>query len=566
MSERQRCLQRLGLLLLLAAIMLPRLYRLGLYTTADEDRWLRNSANFYYALGQRDPANTYQLHHPGVTVMWAGTAGLLVTFPDYRGMGQGYFNDDEYNHFIRAQGIPQLDILVASRAFMVLQTALALLLAFYLLRRLLGFWPALAAVAFLALDPYYIGLTRLMHLDGLLTGWMLVSALAVFVYAAQGRHWRFLLFSAFAAGMALLTKSPALFLLPYTGLLLLLSLYWQRSWRWRDLWQHGALPLAVWLLLALAVFVAFWPAMWVDPIGSLADYYIKAFQYAVDSQHLIYYHGQALPGSQVAWSFYLETILWRATPVALLGFVLALVAYWQRWGLFQEQENRRLALALLAFVFFFLLFLQLSDKKFDRYLLPLYAPLDLLAALGWWAAAQRFQGAWKETRPAQAQLVSMLLVLALQLSYLLQAAPYYLTFYSPLMGGAERAQQQMLIGWGEGLNLAGEYLEAKPDAAELTVTSWYGNGPFSFYFSGSTYHIIGKADLGRVNLRYIQDSDYVVVYANQWQREYNLPLLQVLEQLQPEHTVWLQGLEMARIYAVADITPQQFEWLAQAAD
>lgn len=564
MSDREGWLQRLGILLLLVAILVPRLYQLGLYTTADEDRWLRNSANFYYALGQRDPANTYQLHHPGVTVMWAGTAGMMVVFPEYRGLGQGYFNDDEYNQFILAQGIPQVDILVASRAFMVLQTMLALLLALYLLTRLLGFWPALAAVVFLALDPYFIGLTRLMHLDGLLTGWMLVSALAGYIHISQGRQWRFLLFSAFAAGVALLTKSPGLFLLPYIGLLLLLGLYWQRSWDWRALWQYGALPLGSWILVTLAVFVAFWPAMWVNPVGSLADYYIKAFNYAVDSQHLIYYHGQVIPGSDVAWTFYFETILWRATPVALLGFLLAVIAFWQRWGLFEDEEKRRLALALAAYVFFFLVFLQFSDKKFDRYLLPLYAPLDILALLGWWATAQRFRGNWKDTtRPTRAQWISIVLVVALQLSYVVQTAPYYLTFFSPLMGGTGRAAQEMLIGWGEGLNLAGEYLDAKPGADQMAVTSWYGNGPFSFYFSGHTYHIIGKPDVGRVNLRYIENSDYIVIYVNQWQRQYNWPLLQVLDQVGPDHTVWLHGLEMARIYAVEDIGPEQIEWLRQ---
>ena len=165
-----------------------------------------------------------------------------------------------------------MDILTASRAFMVLQTALPCCWPSTCCTKLLGFWPALAAIAFLALDPYYIGLTRLMHLDGLLTGWMLVSSLAGLMSTyPRERQWRFLLFSAFAAGMALLTKSPALFLLPYIGLLLLLSLYWQHSWRWRDLWRQGALPLGIWVLLVtLAVFVAFWPAMWVNPIGSLA--------------------------------------------------------------------------------------------------------------------------------------------------------------------------------------------------------------------------------------------------------------------------------------------------------
>jgi hypothetical protein len=40
----------------------------------------------------------------------------------------------------------------------------------------------------------------------------------------------------------------------------------------------------------------------------------------------------------------------------------------------------------------------------------------------------------------------------------------------------------------------------------------------------------------------------------------------VLERIEPEHTVWVQGLEMARIYAVADIPPEQIEWLRSTND
>lgn len=566
MNERSVWWKRLGLLLLLLAILVPRLLQLGLYTTADEDRWLRNSANFYYALTHLHPAKTYQLHHPGVTIMYAGTAGLLLTFPEYRGLGQGYLDDEQYNQLIRSQGRSLLDILVASRFFMVMQTTVVLMIVFYLLSRLLGYWPALAAITLLALDPFYIGLTRLMHLDGLLTGWMLASGLACFVYITQGREMRFLLLSGFAAGLALLTKSPALFLFPYVGLLLLLDLYWQRRLGWRLWLKNGLLPLLIWLLLALGTFVVFWPALWVNPLASVADYFLKAFQYAIDSHHLIYFHGQPLPGSSAPWYFYLESVLWRATPVSLFGLALAGVAAWRRWAPFEALNTRRLALALVAFIFFFLLFLQLSDKKFDRYLLPLYAPVDILAALGWLALALYIKTFCQSKRGSFAAYGIIGLALAAQLYFVWQAAPYYFTYFNPLMGGTKSAPQKMLVGWGEGLNLAGEYLDQKPNAEELTVTSWYGNGPFSFYFSGRTYHIIGKSDVGRANLRYLEDSDYLVIYINQWQRRYNQPLLDVLAAIEPEQRIWIKGMEYARIYSIADIPPEKIEWLWQSAD
>ena len=46
------------------------------------------------------------------------------------------------------------------------------------------------------------------------------------------------------------------------------------------------------------------------------------------------------------------------------------------------------------------------------------------------------------------------------------------------------------LGYGEGLELAGAYLAAKPDAANLKAMSWYAAGPFSYYFPGTTYNLL----------------------------------------------------------------------------
>jgi hypothetical protein len=40
--------------------------------------------------------------------------------------------------------------------------------------------------------------------------------------------------------------------------------------------------------------------------------------------------------------------------------------------------------------------------------------------------------------------------------------PYYLSYYNPLMGGPRKAPQVMQIGWGEGLDQAGRYLDRNP--------------------------------------------------------------------------------------------------------
>ena len=82
-------LDLISLILVILAIFIPRALELDRFITPDEHLWLSRSANFYYALGQRDFAATNQIYHPGVTTMWIGTAGILFSYPEYRGSGIG---------------------------------------------------------------------------------------------------------------------------------------------------------------------------------------------------------------------------------------------------------------------------------------------------------------------------------------------------------------------------------------------------------------------------------------------------------------------------------------------
>jgi 4-amino-4-deoxy-L-arabinose transferase-like glycosyltransferase len=75
-------------LLSAALLAAPRLADLDQFVTSDEPYWLTLSANFYYALGQRDFAQTFQREHPAVTTLWAGTAGFFVALPGIPRYGQ----------------------------------------------------------------------------------------------------------------------------------------------------------------------------------------------------------------------------------------------------------------------------------------------------------------------------------------------------------------------------------------------------------------------------------------------------------------------------------------------
>ncbi|HJW89443.1 MAG TPA: hypothetical protein VJ436_02255 [Anaerolineales bacterium] len=589
-ASRRPDWRRIGVFALMAlALWIPRGLALDRFVTPDEPKWLARSGNFYLALVTGHLAGTFTREHPGVTVTWIGTLGLLWRFPGYPQAAPGRLTDSrQIEPVIREQGFDPVEVLKASRVMMVAFITGLLILAFWQMSRLVGLGPALVGLALLAFDPFHIGLTRLLHLDGLVSSLMLVSLLAFLSFLYRGMRFFDLLISAVAAGLGWLTKSPAFFLAPFVALLGLIEVmrlaFAQHGLRMTDLWQT-AKSLVVWGLLGWLVFFLIWPAMWVDPLRTVERVFSEAETYAAEGHTTeTYFLGQAITGDP-GRRFYPLTYLWRATPVGILGLALGGIAITaagyvgiksvrSRWkmGIDKLTGTENLparvsssavltdraafwtALALGLFAALFTLFMTLGSKKFDRYLLPVFAPLDLLAGIGLWSGASWLAGR-SGRRYYQYLLLGILgVAVVLQAALALQTYPYYLSYYNPLLGGGERAPEVMMIGWGEGLDQAARYLNAKPQARELKVMAWYPDGVFSYFFAGQTVHAEPEWEQTEALLR---QSDYVVTYIHQWQRGLPFPeMLELLAQQVPEHTISLNGIEYVRIYDISRLEGQ----------
>ena len=295
---------------------------------------------------------------------------------------------------------------------------------------------------------------------------------------------------------------------------------------------------ALWALIGGVTFFLLWPAMWVDPVGSLRQVLDAASEYAAEG-HLkpTFFRGEIYAGDP-GFSFYPVTYLWRTTPVVLLGLLLALVAFIARGKPMERTSVRFAVAALVLYVAGFLLFMNLGAKKFDRYLLPAYPPLALLAGTGFAALGAWLSRLFRSSLARYVMPALLVVVLVVQAALALPSFPYYLSYYNPLLGGGARAPQVMMIGWGEGGDEAARYLNTLPDAAESVVASGYTNGPFSYFYTGDT-----------VPLYFPHVADYAVVYAQDWQRQ--LPSRRAVAhyaQQQPMHVVTLDGIDYAHIY------------------
>jgi 4-amino-4-deoxy-L-arabinose transferase-like glycosyltransferase len=453
-----------------------------------------------------------------------------------------------------------LDLLVASRVNMVILITLVLIAAFWPACRLLGFWPALIGFLLVAMDPFHTALSRLLHVDGLPSSLGLLSLLLFLNYLYRGRQKSDLVLSGIVAGLAWLTKSPILFLIPFAGLLLLLEL--AEKWRSRrplarrELCQ-ALMPLIVWGGMGLAVFVLLWPSMWVEPIHTLRRMLGGMILYAGqghDSQ--LYFNGEVYEGDP-GGHFYPLTYLWRTTPVVLLGLVLsALALAFPKAGLIPSANRRPLGL-LLLFAVLFTIFMTQGAKKFDRYLLPIYPPLDLVGGVGWVVAATWIRQRWLEPTRQVAIPVVLLAAVVGQAACLASNYPYYFSYYNPLLGGTVRAPQVMMVGWGEGLDQAADFLNNQPGANERQVATGVWMTTFSYFYKGTV--LSTRFVPGPTTIQDWMDSDYYILYINETQRrKVSRDLIDYFAALKPVYIVRINNLEYVCIYDIRDLPPPDF--------
>jgi 4-amino-4-deoxy-L-arabinose transferase-like glycosyltransferase len=586
--------------LLLALIALPpRVLGLADFATTDEAyHWVARTERFANAVAEQRWAATAQTGHPGVTLMWLGSLGRAL---ERLVVGQGWAASPspiEHLGWLRLPG--------------ALLEALLIPAAYLLLRRLLAPPTALVAALLWATAPYLIAHARLLHLDALLTSFVTFSVLLLLVATKdEGRRtkdegqsntkhdhlvalspchlvtlsvansrWS-VVGSGVCAGLALLTKGPALILLPFAGLLLFFTADNRRpttdDGRGSFIVRHSALVLArlraavplylLWLGVALLVVVLLWPALWVDPSGAFRNYLDEIISNGGRPNGA----GQFFLGSPVGDPgplFYPIAELFRMTPLTLIG-LLALPLALRRpatgerrptrthdqlvsWPVAggRRPSARRTLLALGAFVLFWMLVMTLGPKKFDRYVLPTWPAIEALAAaglIGLYDVLPQAKAKNSEHRtklyPLPVILCSLLLILTtVNLAWY---HPYYLSYYNPLLGGGASAQRALLIGWGEGMDQVGAYLRQQPDITQGPVLSALG----------ATLQPFVPAPVRDVSDLGAGPANYAVVYLESTQRADNQSFYTIIQQTIPLRTISIHSIEYARIYQL----PRPFE-------
>ncbi|MBI3165381.1 MAG: glycosyltransferase family 39 protein [Chloroflexi bacterium] len=551
--------------ILLTLAIVPRLSALDSFVTIDEPFWLSVGANYYYALGQRELQNTVYEYHPAVTTMSFITAAFLVDFPNYRGLGQGYFDVDKekFDPFLIEHGHDPMVLLYLSRIFQVAFIILFALIIFYLLSKLFGDEKAFFITVFISSAPYFLGHSRVLSHEAMVAFFALASIVGMLAYLEFERKWYYLLISGVSAALAQLTKSSAMAMFPVIALMLTIAIFSAARERGlKSAFLEHLKIFGIWLgWLALAYFIL-WPGMWVAPGRMLYEVYGNAVSYAFQGSRLQVtqelqpstFSLDSMGGSIL--NFILQ-IFTKETPFSWLGLALAV------WSLRRRDAALEKKLMLYLFVnaiMFILLFSAAQGRNSPHYIMSAHASMDMIAALGWVSFSGLILNQDNRIN-FQIKAGSAIFILMLQLGSALIYYPYYYTYRNPVIVNAP------LSDYGEGFEQAAAYLAQKPNADSLKVLAFRGRGPFSYFFPGETmlFNPLFLEEPGMPSMiERLQQADYLVVNDALRPRTPRTELfVSALDGATPEHSIFINGVSTIRIYRMADLPESFYEVLGK---
>jgi hypothetical protein len=244
--------------------LLPRVIGLADFLTTDEaHQWIRATEIFAYAISLGRWEDTNLIGHPGVTLMWLGALGLHL---ERLVVGLGWIAPPDH-----------LGHLAWLRLGPVLANTLMITAGYLLLRRLIRPGAALVAALLWATSPFLVAQGRLLHLDALLSGFCMLALLCTLQACFAARPLPWLIAVGVLTGLALLTKGPALIVLPVLGLIMftLAPEGLREGGSRRSLLRAFSWFVPRYLLVlvvAACTALLLWPALWVIPERAIGGY------------------------------------------------------------------------------------------------------------------------------------------------------------------------------------------------------------------------------------------------------------------------------------------------------
>jgi hypothetical protein len=382
----------------------------------DGVNWHYRMQQFVVGLKTGQLEKTYQHYHPGVTLMWI--AGIPVEI--YKQITNiTVYDMDNFEHFH----------LVAKASVIFAQLILSLL-AMFLLSKIVGFKKSFLVILLLSLEPFFLGNSRLFHMDVLFTLFMFDALLFAYI-ALRDANKAATMFTGIFLTLSFLTKSIGIGAFIFVIIYSLKFILMDRRLNFTK--SFIAILMSSFLISLFLLF----PALFKGPVYYISEIFKESERIGVRNGHsqIIFgeYTEEAGPG------FYPLVFLMKVSPFTLLGIAFAVIYFLVDFKkIFQNKRGltQSFSIYLTLFYLAYLAVMTLPPKKIDRYLLPMYPLFSCTAVIGLYKALDKFK--------EYGRYAVLLIVSAFALFIIVPDTtlfPYYFTYTSPVFGSSEEANR-----------------------------------------------------------------------------------------------------------------------------
>ena len=389
----------------------------------DAVNWHYRSEQFVVGLKHQIWDKTYQHYHPGVTLMWL--SGIPI-----EGLKQitGATTYDQFSF--------QAFHFMAKYSIVMAQLVLSILILYWL-AKILEFKKAFLVMVLLSFEPFFVGNSRLFHMDILFTLFVMAALVLSQLYIKEEKtSWAIL--SGLFCGLSFLTKSIGIGVLLYVLGAGSFFLYLKTK-DWKKCLGHFAVILGSFAVVTFALF----PALWVAPVEVLVNIFTEGQRIGIRNGHTQVLFGQTTESA--GWYFYPLVLLLKLSPFIIFGVLAYLYGIYRVFKdkRVQEEiivlkEDKIVGLVSYSTIFYLGYFLVMSwpTKKIDRYMLVVYPLIALYAAFGYQTLIDVLKKKWN------IGLVGLFIAyVALVIYPIYNYHPYQFTYTSPIFGNSARANE-----------------------------------------------------------------------------------------------------------------------------
>lgn len=434
-------LKHLPLFIILSIGLYVRFADLGNYVTPDEPYWMNRSNQFLQSVLRKDWEKTLFLKQSGnETRTVQGIITRWVT-------GISLLN----------KGISREHLRTGQISISLTTLLLMGILSYFTGILFQNKYHSIILFLVLLLDAFLLSLSRVVHVDSLLTLLLLISVVT-FLLSLKKKSARHAIISGVTAGMAVLQKAPALSVLPFAGVASLAYIISEkRSWK-----RVINLNL-IWMFGVLTVIFLLYPALWVKPTESIKLYFASTFSVVGSLKNKGNSLQNKLPINTGVIVFYVTMLLIKSTLVQLTGLTVFLNRIKKKEN-FTHQKNFYL---LLLFAGIFTLQMSTGKVAVHRYILPVHVTTLIIAS---WGLADLW-------RKKETQFIVIFLII-IQSVFLIQKHPYSFLYINPVL--PLDTYDSYDSTWGLGVEKAGRHVFERAEHKSIVYTPYPSIPAYTF--------------------------------------------------------------------------------------